>query len=91
MGHAVGLFGLFLEQYPLQAHHVVLIDYRWLSIFHSPAGRGIGHQIMCEQGYAFPATVTVASDSHSNMYGGLGCLGTPVRSFQVYVSFFEPE
>ncbi|PHH62629.1 hypothetical protein CDD81_6863 [Ophiocordyceps australis] len=43
-----------------------------------PAGRGIGHQIMVEQGYAWPGTVTVASDSHSNMYGGLGCLGTPV-------------
>ena len=43
-----------------------------------PAGRGIGHQIMCEEGYAFPGTVVVASDSHSNMYGGLGCLGTPV-------------
>ncbi|MGC9513406.1 MAG: homoaconitase [Fidelibacterota bacterium] len=43
-----------------------------------PAGYGIGHQIMCEQGYAFPGTLVVASDSHSNMYGGLGCLGTPV-------------
>ena len=43
-----------------------------------PAGRGIGHQIMCEEGYAWPQTVVVASDSHSNMYGGLGCLGTPV-------------
>lgn len=43
-----------------------------------PAGRGIGHQIMCEEGYAFPGTMTVASDSHSNMYGGLGCLGTPI-------------
>jgi len=43
-----------------------------------PAGRGIGHQIMCEEGYAFPGTMLVASDSHSNMYGGLGCLGTPV-------------
>ncbi|HDT12016.1 MAG TPA: homoaconitase [Candidatus Marinimicrobia bacterium] len=43
-----------------------------------PAGRGIGHQIMCEQGYAFPGTLVVASDSHSNMYGGIGCLGTPV-------------
>ncbi|MBE2279733.1 MAG: homoaconitase [Ignavibacteriaceae bacterium] len=43
-----------------------------------PAGRGIGHQIMCEEGYAFPGTMVVASDSHSNMYGGLGCLGTPV-------------
>ncbi|RUP46974.1 homoaconitase [Jimgerdemannia flammicorona] len=43
-----------------------------------PAGRGIGHQIMIEEGYAFPSTLTVASDSHSNMYGGVGCLGTPV-------------
>lgn len=43
-----------------------------------PAGRGIGHQIMCEEGYAFPGTLVVASDSHSNMYGGLGCLGTPI-------------
>ncbi|HJL77881.1 MAG TPA: homoaconitase [Candidatus Marinimicrobia bacterium] len=43
-----------------------------------PAGRGIGHQIMCEEGYAFSGGMMVASDSHSNMYGGLGCLGTPV-------------
>ena len=43
-----------------------------------PAGRGIGHQIMCEEGYAFPGTFVVASDSHSNMYGGLGALGTPI-------------
>jgi homoaconitate hydratase len=43
-----------------------------------PAGRGIGHQIMCEEGYAWPGKMVVASDSHTNMYGGLGCLGTPV-------------
>lgn len=43
-----------------------------------PAGRGIGHQIMCEEGYAWPGTMVVASDSHSNMYGGLGVLGTPI-------------
>jgi len=43
-----------------------------------PAGRGIGHQIMCEEGYVWPGTMVVASDSHSNMYGGLGCLGTPI-------------
>ncbi|MEE9167221.1 MAG: homoaconitase [Candidatus Neomarinimicrobiota bacterium] len=43
-----------------------------------PAGRGIGHQILCEEGYAWPGTMVVAADSHSNMYGGLGCLGTPV-------------
>ncbi|GME83630.1 unnamed protein product [Ambrosiozyma monospora] len=43
-----------------------------------PAGRGIGHQIMIEEGYAFPSSLTVASDSHSNTYGGIGCLGTPI-------------
>ncbi|KAJ3159045.1 mitochondrial Homoaconitase [Geranomyces michiganensis] len=43
-----------------------------------PAGRGIGHQILIEEGYAFPGVMTVASDSHSNMYGGIGCLGTPI-------------
>lgn len=43
-----------------------------------PAGRGIGHQIMTEEGYAWPGTLTVASDSHSNMYGGVSCLGTPL-------------
>ena len=43
-----------------------------------PAGRGIGHQIMVEEGYAWPTTLVVASDSHSNMYGGISCLGTPI-------------
>ncbi|KAL7278777.1 hypothetical protein ACG7TL_007786 [Trametes sanguinea] len=43
-----------------------------------PAGRGIGHQVLVEEGYAFPHTLTVASDSHSNMYGGIGCVGTPI-------------
>jgi len=45
--------------------------------FH-PAGRGIGHQIMAEEGYAWPGSFVCASDSHSNLYGGLGALGTPV-------------
>ncbi|KAF8902313.1 hypothetical protein CPB85DRAFT_1256072 [Mucidula mucida] len=43
-----------------------------------PSGRGIGHQVLVEEGYAFPHTLTVASDSHSNMYGGVGCVGTPI-------------
>lgn len=43
-----------------------------------PAGRGIGHQVLVEEGYAFPNALTVASDSHSNMYGGVGCVGTPI-------------
>jgi len=46
-----------------------------------PAGRGIGHQIMVEEGYAWPNTLSVASDSHANMYGGISCLSTAlVRS-----------
>ncbi|KAI8181640.1 Homoaconitase [Colletotrichum sp. SAR 10_65] len=37
--------------------------------FFSGAGDGIGHQIMIESGFAWPGT-------HSNMYGGVGALGT---------------
>ncbi len=46
-------------------------------VFH-PAGSGIGHQLMCENGFIRPGGFVVASDSHSNMYGGLGCVGTPI-------------
>ncbi len=42
------------------------------------AGSGIGHQIMVEEGFVTPGSLVVASDSHSNLYGGLGALGTPV-------------
>ena len=43
-----------------------------------PAGRGIGHQVMIEEGHVLPGTFVCASDSHSNIYGALGALGTPV-------------
>ncbi len=43
-----------------------------------PAGSGIGHQMMLEHGHAVPGSFVVASDSHSNMYGAMGALGTPV-------------
>jgi len=43
-----------------------------------PAGLGIGHQIMVERGYVVPGSFVVASDSHSNMYGALGAIGTPI-------------
>jgi homoaconitate hydratase len=43
-----------------------------------PAGSGIGHQIMVERGYVIPGSFVVASDSHSNMYGALGSIGTPI-------------
>lgn len=43
-----------------------------------PARRGIAHQIMAEEGFALPGTLLVGSDSHSNIYGALGAVGTPV-------------
>ncbi len=43
-----------------------------------PAGTGISHQVMVEQGYVAPGSMVVGSDSHSNLYGALCCLGTPV-------------
>ncbi|HVO59699.1 MAG TPA: homoaconitase [Terriglobales bacterium] len=46
-------------------------------VFH-PAGSGIGHQIMVERGFVVPGSFVVASDSHSNMYGALGAIGTPI-------------
>ncbi|MBN1477586.1 homoaconitase, partial [Candidatus Sumerlaeota bacterium] len=43
-----------------------------------PAGTGIGHQVMVEQGHVTPGSLCVASDSHSNTYGALCAVGTPV-------------
>jgi homoaconitate hydratase len=43
-----------------------------------PAGTGISHQVMVEQGYVVPGAMVVGSDSHSNLYGALCALGTPV-------------
>src|SRR5437870_12309112 len=43
-----------------------------------PAGSGITHQVMVEQGYVVPGAMVVASDSHSNLYGARAALGTPV-------------
>jgi homoaconitate hydratase len=45
--------------------------------FH-PAGAGIGHQLMIENGFVHPGCLVVASDSHANMYGAIGAVGTPV-------------
>lgn len=43
-----------------------------------PPGTGISHQVMVEQGYVVPGALVVGSDSHSNLYGALAALGTPV-------------
>src|SRR5438128_2734657 len=43
-----------------------------------PPGTGISHQVMVEQGYVVAGALVVASDSHSNLYGAIAALGTPV-------------
>ncbi len=43
-----------------------------------PARTGIAHQVMSEEGFVLPGTLVVGSDSHSNLYGALGAVGTPV-------------
>jgi len=43
-----------------------------------PPGTGISHQVMVSMGYVVPGSLVVGSDSHSNMYGAIGALGTPV-------------
>jgi len=43
-----------------------------------PAGTGISHQVMVQEGYVTPGSMVVGSDSHSNLYGAVCCLGTPV-------------
>lgn len=43
-----------------------------------PAGTGISHQVMVEYGYVIPGSLVVGSDSHSNLYGAVNALGTPV-------------
>ena len=45
--------------------------------FYRP-GTGISHQVMIERGYVTPGSMVVGSDSHSNIYGALCALGTPV-------------
>jgi homoaconitate hydratase len=62
----------------LRKYEDIEIFARRLGVDFYPAGTGIGHQIMMSHGYVVPGSLVVASDSHSNMYGALGALGTPV-------------
>ncbi len=77
---------VFALDHDIQNHDEAnLKKYRLIEVFAKehgvdfyPAGSGIGHQIMIERGYVVPGSFVVASDSHSNMYGALGAVGTPI-------------
>jgi 3-isopropylmalate/(R)-2-methylmalate dehydratase large subunit len=45
-----------------------------------PAGRGISHQVIPEEGYAVPGRIIVGSDSHTCTAGALNLLATGVGS-----------
>lgn len=49
-----------------------------MGIRYEPPGRGIAHQVMIEEGFVCPSSLIVGSDSHSNLYGALSSLGTPI-------------
>src|SRR3954463_6879246 len=77
---------VFALDHDIQNHDETnLKKYRSIEIFAQehgvdfyPAGTGIGHQLMVERGYVLPGSFVVASDSHSNMYGAIGAIGTPI-------------
>jgi homoaconitate hydratase len=77
---------VFALDHDIQNHDEAnLRKYRSIEVFakeHAvdfyPTGSGIGHQLMIERGYVVPGSFAVASDSHSNMYGALGAIGTPI-------------
>ena len=41
-------------------------------------GRGICHQVLCEEGLIYPGIVLLGADSHSTHYGALGAFGAGV-------------
>src|SRR5207249_8816570 len=43
-----------------------------------PAGTGISHQVMVDQGYVAPGALADAIDPHLNLQGAIAALGTPV-------------
>ena len=72
--------------FSLPSHHTHTLHATFLHLSHyhhafaaaPPTNHPNHEQVLCEEGYVYPYRMVVASDSHSNMYGGLGCLGTPV-------------
>jgi len=46
-------------------------------------GRGICHQVLCEEGLVEPGTLLLGADSHSTHYGALGAFGAGVGRSEV--------
>jgi len=50
-------------------------------------GRGICHQLMIEEELARPGKIVVGSDSHSTLYGAIGCFGTGMGATDIALAF----
>ena len=46
-------------------------------------GRGICHQVLCEEGLIYPGLLLLGADSHSTHYGALGAFGAGVGRSEV--------
>lgn len=46
-------------------------------------GRGICHQVLCEEGLAWPGCIVLGADSHSTHYGALGAFGAGIGRSEV--------
>lgn len=44
------------------------------------AGRGIGHQLVVEEGFVLPGGMVIGADTHANMCGAVGALSVPVNA-----------
>jgi homoaconitate hydratase family protein len=47
------------------------------------AGRGICHQVLCEEGLVWPGRIVLGADSHTTHYGALGAFGAGVGRTEV--------
>jgi 3-isopropylmalate/(R)-2-methylmalate dehydratase large subunit len=56
-----------------------------------PAGRGISHQVIPEEGHAVPGRIIVGSDSHTCTAGALNLLATGVGSTDLAVAMMLGE
>lgn len=48
------------------------------------ASQGIEHVVMCEEGRVLPGMLIGAGDSHTAMYGALGCVGYGIGTSDIY-------
>lgn len=52
-----------------------------------PRNEGICHQILPEQGFAYPNRLIIGSDSHTTTYGAFNCFSTGVGATDVAIVF----